>query len=195
MGCRVFEGVVEGWESAISGAGFKVEVFNVLGAGDAFMAGLLRGWLRGEDWQTSSSYANACGAFAVSRHGCAPAYASETELQDFMKNGGECEALRFDPHLNHIHRATNRRKNYSRLVAFAFDHRHQFDPPVKDLHSHRDTGHRRLELHRGGCHVANHHPHCLHTLRSRYRLDGLPDVTGSEVGEAGATNTGSVIFV
>ena len=111
----------------VSGPGFKVEVFNVLGAGDAFMAGLLRGWLRGEDWTTSCSYANACGAFAVSRHGCAPAYASETELLDFIKNGSEYEALRFDPRLNHIHRATNRRKNYDRVVAFAFDHRQQFD--------------------------------------------------------------------
>jgi 5-dehydro-2-deoxygluconokinase len=127
MGCRVFEGVVDGWESAVTGPGYKVEVFNVLGAGDAFMAGLLRGWLRGEDWRTSCSYANACGAFAVSRHGCAPAYASETELLDFIKNGSEYKALRFDPHLNHLHRATNRRKNYSRVIAFAFDHRHQFD--------------------------------------------------------------------
>ena len=29
-----------------SGPGFPIEVFNVLGAGDGFMAGLLRGWLR-----------------------------------------------------------------------------------------------------------------------------------------------------
>lgn len=127
MGCRVFEGDIDSWESGISGPGYKVEVFNLLGAGDAFMAGLLRGWLRGEDWRTSCSYANACGAFAVSRHGCAPAYASETEMLDFIKNGSKYEALRFDPHLNHLHRATNRRKRYSRVIAFAFDHRHQFD--------------------------------------------------------------------
>jgi 5-dehydro-2-deoxygluconokinase len=127
IGCRVFEGAVDGWESAVSGPGYKVEVFNVLGAGDAFMSGLLRGWLRGENWHTSCSYANACGAFAVSRHGCSPAYPSESEMQDFIKNGSEFEALRFDPRLNHLHRVTNRRKNYTRIVAFAFDHRHQFD--------------------------------------------------------------------
>ena len=138
MGCRVFEGVIDGWESGVWGPGYKVEVFNVLGAGDAFMAGLLRGWLRGEDWQTSCSYANACGAFAVSRHGCASAYASEAELLDFIKNGSEYEALRFDPHLNHLHRTTNRRKNYSHIVAFAFDHRHQFESWARD--NERDSG-------------------------------------------------------
>ncbi|MDN5789013.1 5-dehydro-2-deoxygluconokinase, partial [Pseudorhodobacter sp.] len=52
-----------------AGPGFPIEVFNVLGAGDGFMSGLLKGWLDGEDWPTSLKYANACGAFAVSRHG------------------------------------------------------------------------------------------------------------------------------
>ncbi|MBT6545085.1 MAG: 5-dehydro-2-deoxygluconokinase, partial [Rhodobacteraceae bacterium] len=33
-----------------SGPGFPIEVFNVLGAGDGFMSGLLKGWLDGEDW-------------------------------------------------------------------------------------------------------------------------------------------------
>ncbi len=56
---------------------------------DAFMSGLLRGRLGGEDWQTSCSYANACGALAVSRHGCAPALPSQSELQHFIKNGSE----------------------------------------------------------------------------------------------------------
>ena len=127
MGCRIFEAAIDGWESGVSGPGFKVEVFNVLGAGDAFMAGILRGWLRGEDWETSGAFANACGAFAVSRHGCSPAYPSETELMAFIENGSEYEALRLDPDLNHIHRSTTRRKNYNRLVSFAFDHRHQFE--------------------------------------------------------------------
>lgn len=127
IGCRVFEGAVDGWQSAVEGPGYKVEVFNLLGAGDAFMSGLLRGWLRGEDWQTSCSYANACGAFAVSRHACSPAYPSESEMLDFIENGSEYAALRFDPQLNHLHRVTNRRKDYTRLVAFAFDHRQQFD--------------------------------------------------------------------
>ena len=33
-------------EDGVVGPGFEVEVFNVLGAGDAFMSGFLRGWLR-----------------------------------------------------------------------------------------------------------------------------------------------------
>ncbi|NKB76278.1 MAG: 5-dehydro-2-deoxygluconokinase [Gammaproteobacteria bacterium] len=131
MGCRVFEGAINHWENGVSGPGFKVEVFNVLGAGDAFMAGLLRGWLRGEDWQTCSTYANACGALAVSRHGCAPSYPSETELFQFIKQGSEFEALRFDPALNHLHRATTRPRRSNRVVIFAFDHRHQFQALAK----------------------------------------------------------------
>jgi 5-dehydro-2-deoxygluconokinase len=52
--------------TGVSGPGFPIEVFNVLGAGDGFMSGLLKGWLDGEDWETALTYANACGAFAVS---------------------------------------------------------------------------------------------------------------------------------
>ena len=74
-------------DDGISGPGFAVDVFNVLGAGDGFMSGLLKGWLTDQDWQTSLKYANACGAFAVSRHGCTPAYPSWEELQFFFDRG------------------------------------------------------------------------------------------------------------
>ena len=126
QGCRVFDGGINGWHSGTEGPGFKVEVFNVLGAGDAFMSGLLRGWLGGEDWSTSCAYANACGAFAVSRHGCSPAVPSWQELAYFLEHGSEHQALRFDPVLSHIHRTTNRNKQHQRVIAFAIDHRHQF---------------------------------------------------------------------
>ena len=131
LGCRVFEGDINGWQSGAEGPGFTVEVFNVLGAGDAFMSGLLRGWLGGKDWPTSCAYANACGAFAVSRHGCAPAVPSWQELEYFLAHGSEHKALRFDPVLNHIHRTTNRHKKHNRLVAFAIDHRYQFNQWAK----------------------------------------------------------------
>jgi len=51
--------------------GFPVEVVNVLGAGDAFAAGLIYGRSKGWDWRKSARLGNACGAIVVTRHGCA----------------------------------------------------------------------------------------------------------------------------
>lgn len=62
-GAVAFESAIpDNLDEGISGEGFPVEVFNVLGAGDGFFAGLLKGWLDGEDWPTALRYANACGA-------------------------------------------------------------------------------------------------------------------------------------
>ena len=73
-GAVVFEEEIgDSFDEGQTGPGFAIEVFNVLGAGDGFMSGLLKGWLDGENWPTALKYANACGAFAVSRHGCTPA--------------------------------------------------------------------------------------------------------------------------
>ncbi len=52
-----------------------VEVLNVLGAGDAFLSGLLYGWLGGKSLAESARLGNACGALVVSRHGCTPGHA------------------------------------------------------------------------------------------------------------------------
>ncbi len=41
--------VPESLENGESGPGFPIEVFNVLGAGNGFVSGLLEGWLDGED--------------------------------------------------------------------------------------------------------------------------------------------------
>ena len=77
MGCTAFPGPIPATiDEGVSGPGFPVEVFNVLGAGDAFMSGFLRGWLRDLPLKECCRLANACGAFAVSRHGCAPAIPS-----------------------------------------------------------------------------------------------------------------------
>ena len=108
-----------------SGPGFPIEVFNVLGAGDGFMSGLLKGWLDGEDWANTLKYANACGAFAVSRHGCTPAYPSWDELQFFFERGIKQPDLRNDVELEQVHWATNRRGTWSSVKTFAFDHRLQ----------------------------------------------------------------------
>ena len=109
-----------------TGPGFEIEVFNVLGAGDGFMAGLLKGWLDGEDWPTALKYANACGALAVSRHGCTPSYPSLAELEYFLDRGVRTPALRKDRDLEQVHWATNRSAEWPDLKVFAFDRADRF---------------------------------------------------------------------
>jgi 5-dehydro-2-deoxygluconokinase len=109
------------------GPGFAVDVFNVLGAGDGFFAGLLKGWLEDADWPTALKYANACGAFAVSRHGCTPAYPSLEELELFLERGVKRRDLRNDQELERIHWSTNRHGDWPRCRIFAFDHRRQLE--------------------------------------------------------------------
>ena len=128
MGAVAFAGEIPGsLEDGQSGPGFAVEVFNVLGAGDGFMSGLLKGWLDGESWPVALRYANACGALAVSRHGCTPAYPSWEELQFFLNRGVVTPALRHDAALEQMHWATNRHGDLSSLRVFAFDHRMQME--------------------------------------------------------------------
>ncbi len=128
MGAVAFTGAIpDTLDEGQSGPGFPIEVFNVLGAGDGFMSGLLKGWLDGEEWPRALTYANACGAFAVSRHGCTPAYPSWEELQFFLARGVKERALRKDAALEQVHWATNRHKDWSTMRVFAFDHRMQLE--------------------------------------------------------------------
>jgi len=54
LGCSVIEGPIPAHiDMAPAYRGSRVEVLNVLGAGDAFMAGFLYGWLRGESIERS----------------------------------------------------------------------------------------------------------------------------------------------
>ncbi|WP_413988383.1 bifunctional 5-dehydro-2-deoxygluconokinase/5-dehydro-2-deoxyphosphogluconate aldolase [Labrys okinawensis] len=128
MGCVVFPGdIPASLDDGIKGPGFPVEVYNVLGAGDAFMSGFLRGWLKGEPLETACAYANASGAFAVSRLLCSPEIPTFTELQYFLKHGSKERALRKDATLNHVHWATTRRPAAEGLMALAIDHRAQME--------------------------------------------------------------------
>jgi len=128
MGASAFAGEIpDTLDEGEAGEHFPIEVFNVLGAGDGFMAGLLKGWLTGEDWPTTLKIANACGAFAVSRHGCTPSYPSWEELRYFFRTGIKNPALRKDAALEQIHWSTNRRDNWPELRVFAFDHRMQLE--------------------------------------------------------------------
>lgn len=127
-GAVAFSGEIpETLDEGEAGPGFPIEVFNVLGAGDGFMSGLLKGWLDGETWPVALKYANACGAFAVSRHGCTPAYPSLKELSFFLKRGVVEKALRKDRDLEQIHWSTNRHEDWSTMRVFAFDHRMQLE--------------------------------------------------------------------
>ena len=99
----------------------------MLGAGDAFFSGFLRGWLRDEPLETCATYANACGAFAVSRLLCSPEIPTWDELQYFLKHGSPYKALRKDEAINHVHWATTRRAQPEKLLALAIDHRMQLE--------------------------------------------------------------------
>jgi 5-dehydro-2-deoxygluconokinase len=128
MGCVVYPGEIpDSLNKGLVGKGFPIEVYNVLGAGDAFMSGFLRGWLKNEPFETCATWANACGAFAVSRLLCSPEYVTFEELQYFLKNGSTHRALRKDESINHIHWATTRRPQPNSLLALAIDHRMQLE--------------------------------------------------------------------
>jgi 5-dehydro-2-deoxygluconokinase len=127
LGCVAFPAEIgDSLEGQIARTGLDIEVFNVLGAGDAFMAGFLRGWLRDEPLETCCDYANACGALVVSRHGCAPAMATWPELAHLLEHGSSQRRLRQDPELEHLHWATTRRPQFDELCVLAMDHRSQF---------------------------------------------------------------------
>ena len=133
MGAAAFAGAIpDTLDEGQAGPGFPIEVFNVLGAGDGFMSGLLKGWLDDEPWPVALTYANACGAFAVSRHGCTPAYPSWEELQFFLARGVREKALRKDAALEQIHWATNRHGDWSTMRVFAFDHRMQLEEMARE---------------------------------------------------------------
>ncbi len=128
MGCIVFPGPIpDDLDRGIVGKGFPIEVYNVLGAGDGFMAGFLRGWLKDEPLATCATWANASGALVVSRLLCSPEIPTFEELQFFVAHGSRHHALRRDATLNHLHWATTRRGDYPVLMALAIDHRPLFE--------------------------------------------------------------------
>jgi len=68
--------------------GLPVEVYNVLGAGDAFASGFIYGHVHGWNSYKSARMGNACGAIVVTRHGCANFMGYETEVLDFIELRG-----------------------------------------------------------------------------------------------------------
>jgi 5-dehydro-2-deoxygluconokinase len=134
QGCVAFPGPIPAHlDDAVVVKGFPVEVYNVLGAGDAFMAGLLRGWLKGESLERCCEWANACGAIVVSRLGCAPAMPTWPELERFVADSNRAFRLRDDADLEHLHWATTRARDYEELTVLAIDHRSQFEELAQEL--------------------------------------------------------------
>ncbi len=126
LGCSIVPGAIpDSIDDALTVLGERIEVLNVLGAGDAFASGLLSGLLRGKDWRESASIANACGAIVVSRHGCAPAMPTPDELAHWF-SGHRHPRPDQDPQLAHLHRVSVKRRAWPELHVLAYDHRPQF---------------------------------------------------------------------
>ena len=180
MGCVVFDGAIPpDLEQGHKGPGFPVEVFNVLGAGDAFMAGFLRGWLTGEPLERCCAWANACGAIVVSRHGCAPAMPSWQELQHFLAHGSPTARLREDAQLEHLHRVTTRTRAWNELVILAFDHRTQLEE-IAGRHGHGVSHIQRFKrlIAAGARRGAGARAGAGVILDGRFGVEVLPSMTG-----------------
>jgi len=72
----------------IEAPGYPVEVYNILGAGDAFGAGFIYGYVNGWDWRKASRLGNACGAIVVQAHGCANFMPTYDEVMAFVESRG-----------------------------------------------------------------------------------------------------------
>ncbi len=72
----------------IDAPGFPVEIYNILGAGDAFGAGFLYGYVKGWDWRRAARLGNACGAIVVTKHGCANFMPTMEEVMTFVESYG-----------------------------------------------------------------------------------------------------------
>ncbi len=68
--------------------GFPVEIYNILGAGDAFGAGFIYGLVNDWGWQRSARLGNACGAIVVLAHGCANFMPTYDEVMTFVEERG-----------------------------------------------------------------------------------------------------------
>ncbi|BDR16099.1 5-dehydro-2-deoxygluconokinase [Vibrio sp. STUT-A11] len=134
LGCSVYSGEVPNdLDDGLTIHGVRVDVLNVLGAGDAFMSGLLRGYLNDEGWEKACAYANACGALVVSRHGCAPAMPTKLELDNYITRAADVKRPDLDVELNHLHRVTTRKApQWDELCVMAFDHRSQLEDMARE---------------------------------------------------------------
>jgi 5-dehydro-2-deoxygluconokinase len=182
MGAIVFPGEIpEDLQDGVSVPGFPVEVFNSVGAGDAFMSGFLSRWLREQPLEECLRIGNACGAVVVSRHGCSPAMPTPEELEYFLNMRERPRRLRDDEWLEHLHRATTRREP-KELRVLAIDHRWQLEEVADELGVDRE----RLKglkvlLARAFMRVAEGDPSAGVLIDDVYGEKALEELTGSGV--------------
>jgi 5-dehydro-2-deoxygluconokinase len=126
QGCTVIHGAIPArLEDGAIYPGVRVEVLNVLGAGDAFMSGFLKGWLNDESDERCCQLANACGGLVVSRHACAPAMPTLAELDYLFQSPVPITRPDQDVTLQRLHQVSVPRREWKQLFIFAFDHRGQ----------------------------------------------------------------------
>jgi 5-dehydro-2-deoxygluconokinase len=75
----------------ITAGGFPVDIYNILGAGDAFGGGFLYGYVHDWGWYKSARLGNACGAIVVTKHGCANFMPTMQEIEAFVQPYGGLE--------------------------------------------------------------------------------------------------------
>nr|WP_315203334.1 5-dehydro-2-deoxygluconokinase [uncultured Albidiferax sp.] len=131
-GCTVIEGdIPTRIDDSPTFQGERVEVLNVLGAGDSFLSGLMASLLQGKNWAESTRVANACGAIVVSRHACSAAMPTPAELTHWF-GGSRNPKVDTDQQLAHLHRVTQARPVWNEMCVLAFDHRSQFFDMVRE---------------------------------------------------------------
>jgi 5-dehydro-2-deoxygluconokinase len=75
-------------EAMVDVPGYPVEIYNTLGAGDAFAGGFIYGWVRGWGLYKAARLGNAAGAIVVTRHACANSMPTMGEVEGFVGGRG-----------------------------------------------------------------------------------------------------------
>ncbi len=123
-GCAIFSGPIPPrWEDGLHVPGQPVDVLNVLGAGDAFLGGFLRGWLRDEPLERCAWLGNTCGALVVSRHECSPAMPTKAEVDSLWERSKSVAKIDSDLEVKRLHWVGTRRRLQRDVCVLAFDHR------------------------------------------------------------------------
>ncbi|STS87954.1 5-keto-2-deoxygluconokinase [Klebsiella variicola] len=126
MGCVVLEGdIPDSWDQVPLQQGVRVEVLNVLGAGDAFMSACCAAGSTTKAGSrlavTPTPAARWWSPATAARQRCPPKSNSMTTCCA----PNRCRARTSTERLNHLHRVTSRRQQWPELCIFAFDHRKQ----------------------------------------------------------------------